>query len=65
VQVASPESIQYLKERVPSTVGVKASGGIKSLDHAQALLAAGADILGTSAGIALVSGVSAPEAVSY
>jgi deoxyribose-phosphate aldolase len=65
VQVASPESIQYLKERVPSTVGVKASGGIKSLDHAQALLAAGADMLGTSAGIALVSGVSAPEAVSY
>ena len=65
VEVASPESIRYLKERVPATVGVKASGGIKSLEHAQELLAAGADMLGTSAGIAIVSGVSTPEAVSY
>lgn len=65
VEVASPESIRYLKERVPATVGVKASGGIKSLKHAQELLAAGADMLGTSAGIAIVSGVSTPEAVSY
>ena len=65
VEVASPESIRYLKERVPDTVGVKASGGIKSLEHAQSLLVAGADMLGTSAGIAIVSGVSAPQAVSY
>lgn len=65
VEVASPENIRYLKERVPDTVGVKASGGIKSLEHAQSLLVAGADMLGTSAGIAIVSGVSAPQAVSY
>jgi deoxyribose-phosphate aldolase len=58
VEVASPESIRFLRERVPAEVGVKASGGIKSLAQAVALLRAGADLLGTSAGVAIVQGTS-------
>ncbi|MCH2245011.1 MAG: 2-deoxyribose-5-phosphate aldolase, partial [Crocosphaera sp.] len=35
-------------------VGIKASGGIKTLDQAYALIEAGATRLGTSHGVALV-----------
>jgi deoxyribose-phosphate aldolase len=52
---ATPAEIRFLRERVPASVGVKASGGIDSYATAVALLDAGADLLGSSAGIALMS----------
>jgi deoxyribose-phosphate aldolase len=39
---------------VGERAGVKASGGIRNLADAQAMLAAGANRLGTSAGVAIV-----------
>jgi deoxyribose-phosphate aldolase len=45
-------------------VGIKASGGIKSLDDALKMIRAGATRLGTSAGVALMSGKT-PEKSSY
>lgn len=54
VETASPAAIRFLRERVPSTVGVKASGGIKSWDQVVGLLEAGAGLCGSSAGIAIV-----------
>lgn len=59
VGIATPEEIAYLRARVPSTVGVKASGGIRTADQVRALLAAGADLVGTSNGITIVSGSAA------
>ena len=41
---------------VPASVGVKASGGLKTVEQVRALLAAGADLIGTSAGIHIVTG---------
>ncbi|MCU1470602.1 MAG: deoxyribose-phosphate aldolase [Glaciihabitans sp.] len=55
VEVANPESIAWLVERAPMGVLVKASGSIKSFDQSVALLQAGASLLGTSAGIAIVT----------
>lgn len=55
VEIANPDSIRYLAERAPEGVLVKASGGIKSADQVRALLAAGASLVGTSAGIAVVT----------
>lgn len=55
VEIANPDSIRYLAERAPEGVGVKASGGITSATQARELLAAGAQLLGTSAGIAIVT----------
>jgi deoxyribose-phosphate aldolase len=52
---ATPAQIRFLRERVPDSVGVKASGGIDSYELAVALLAAGADLLGTSAGVAIAT----------
>lgn len=59
VGVATPELVRYLRERVPATVGVKASGGIATREHAQALVDAGATLIGTSSGVAIVTGASA------
>lgn len=56
---ATPEQMRYLRERVPASVRVKASGGIKTREHALALLAAGAELMGTSSGIAIVTGGAA------
>ena len=52
---ATPAEIRFLRARVPASVGVKASGGIGTYAVAVALLDAGADLLGSSAGPALIS----------
>ena len=58
IEVASPASIRYLVERAPLGVKVKASGGIRTYEHAVTLLEAGAALVGSSAGIAIVAGAS-------
>jgi deoxyribose-phosphate aldolase len=40
---------------VGPTVGVKASGGIRTLADAEAMIAAGASRLGASAGVAILN----------
>lgn len=51
---AKVEHIRLMRENAPSNVGVKASGGIRTLTDAQAMIAAGADRLGVSAGVAIM-----------
>jgi deoxyribose-phosphate aldolase len=53
---ATPEAVRVLRAAVGARGGVKASGGIRSLEQALALIAAGASRLGTSAGVAIVGG---------
>lgn len=53
---ASVEAVKFLAERTPPEVGVKASGGIKSAAQARELLDAGADLLGASSGVEIVTG---------
>ncbi|HNV29894.1 MAG TPA: deoxyribose-phosphate aldolase [Cyclobacteriaceae bacterium] len=52
---ANVEHIKLMRGAVPASVGIKASGGIKTLDQAIQLIEAGADRLGTSSGISLVT----------
>ncbi|HEX6988952.1 MAG TPA: deoxyribose-phosphate aldolase [Bacillota bacterium] len=59
VGVATPDDIAWLRRRVPAGVRVKASGGIKTADQAWALVDAGAELLGTSAAVAIVTGTGA------
>lgn len=56
VGIADPATISYLRQAVPASVGVKAAGGIKTVEQVRALLAAGADLIGTSSGLAIVTG---------
>jgi deoxyribose-phosphate aldolase len=58
VEVANPTSIAYLAGKVRDGVQVKASGSIKSYEQAASLLRAGAVLLGTSAGKAIVAGAA-------
>ena len=53
---ASVEAVQLIRKHLPSNVQVKASGGIRTYEFASQLIAAGADRLGCSASIAIVSG---------
>jgi deoxyribose-phosphate aldolase len=61
VEVANPASIAYLAGKVRDGVQVKASGSIKSYEQAASLLRAGAVLLGTSAGKAIVAGAASAE----
>lgn len=65
VEVANAASIRWLAERVHDGVLVKASGGIVSAQQVLELRQAGASLVGTSAGIAIVTGSADAEARSY
>ncbi len=46
--------IRLMRSILPSSVGIKASGGIKTYEQAVALIEAGADRIGTSSGLTIV-----------
>lgn len=48
------EDINLIRKVLPSQVGIKASGGIKMLEQAIAFIEAGADRIGTSAGVQIM-----------
>ncbi|MBS1505535.1 MAG: deoxyribose-phosphate aldolase [Bacteroidetes bacterium] len=51
---AQVEHIKIMKASVPSSVGIKASGGIKTFEQAVAMIEAGATRIGTSSGIKII-----------
>jgi deoxyribose-phosphate aldolase len=53
---ATPFDVALMREAVGPAMGVKASGGVRTAEQAEALIAAGATRIGASAGIAIVSG---------
>ena len=52
---AKVEHIELMRKILPSNVGLKASGGIKTLADAQALINAGADRLGVSSAVSIMA----------
>ena len=61
---ATAADVALMREVVGPDLGVKASGGVRTLEAAQAMIAAGATRIGTSSGIALVTR-TAPAAGTY
>lgn len=53
---AKVDDVRLMRETVGPLMGVKAAGGIHSYDEAMAMVEAGADRLGASAGIQIVEG---------
>jgi deoxyribose-phosphate aldolase len=53
---ATVEDVALMRKTVGPEIGVKASGGVRSLADAQAMIAAGATRIGASSGIAIVKG---------
>lgn len=52
---ATKEHIARMRSILPATVGIKASGGIKTYEQAKELVEVGANRIGTSSGIAIVT----------
>ncbi len=48
--------VALMREAVGPKMGVKASGGVKTMEDAEDMIAAGATRIGASAGIQIVSG---------
>ncbi|WP_284980991.1 deoxyribose-phosphate aldolase [Arthrobacter sp. efr-133-TYG-118] len=53
---ATVEDVALMRKTVGPDLGVKASGGVRSLADAQAMITAGATRIGASSGIAIVKG---------
>jgi deoxyribose-phosphate aldolase len=51
---AKEEHIRLMKASLPSSVGIKASGGIKTLEQTMLMIDAGATRIGTSSGIKIL-----------
>lgn len=58
---ATEADVKLMKDRVGGAVRVKASGGVRTLEAALALVQLGAERIGTSAGVALVDALRAAE----
>lgn len=54
---ATVEVVEYLRANLPSSIKIKASGGIRSVKKAMEMIEAGADRLGTSSSIKIVKGI--------
>jgi deoxyribose-phosphate aldolase len=65
IETANPDSIRYLAERARDGVKVKASGSIKSYQQALGLIDAGAVLLGTSAGMSIITDTGDENTTSY
>lgn len=64
VGVATPEDIRYLRQLAPPQIRIKASGGIKTAQHVRDLLAAGADLVGTSAAVEIMNELNNQESAT-
>jgi deoxyribose-phosphate aldolase len=53
---ATPEMVEHLRSILPKSIKIKASGGIRSASAAHKLVEAGADRIGSSAGVQLIQG---------
>ncbi|WP_435354519.1 deoxyribose-phosphate aldolase [Emticicia sp. SJ17W-69] len=53
---ADLEQVKLMREVLPNNIQIKASGGIQTYEQATAFIEAGATRLGTSSGVAIVSG---------
>lgn len=51
---ARVDHLKLMRQSLPTSVGIKASGGIRNYDQVKQLLAAGADRIGTSSGITII-----------
>ena len=58
---AKVEDIKLMRETLSSGVGIKASGGIKTLDFALELIQAGADRIGTSSAVSIMKELKAKQ----
>src|SRR5205814_1061385 len=62
---ATVEAVQLMRAHLPSTIKIKASGGIRTYEQAEQFIKSGADRLGCSASVAIVTGEKSNGSVGY
>ena len=62
---ATVGDIALMRRVVGPELGVKASGGVRTLEQAKALIESGADRIGASASVKIVTGETSPAATTY
>ncbi len=62
---ATVGDIALMRRVVGPDLGVKASGGVRTLEQAKALIESGADRIGASASVKIVTGESTPTPTTY
>jgi deoxyribose-phosphate aldolase len=55
---ATVEDVRLMRETVGAELGVKASGGVRSLEDVQAMIEAGASRIGASSGVQIMQGLT-------
>ncbi|WAA10370.1 deoxyribose-phosphate aldolase [Fervidibacillus albus] len=58
---ATVEDVRLMRKTVGPNIGVKASGGVRSLEDAKAMIEAGATRIGASAGVSIMKGLISNE----
>jgi deoxyribose-phosphate aldolase len=58
---ATVEDVALMRKTVGPNIGVKASGGVRTLKDAEAMIEAGASRIGASSGVAIVQGKDSTE----
>ncbi len=59
---ATVEDVALMRKTVGPDIGVKASGGIRSIEDAQAVISAGANRIGASSGVKIMTGQTSSSA---
>lgn len=62
---ATIEAVQLMRQHLPSNIKIKASGGIRTYEQAEQYVKAGANRLGCSASVAIVTGAPQNGASGY
>lgn len=62
---ATIEAVQLMRQHLPSTIKIKASGGIRTYEQAEQYVKAGANRLGCSASVAIVTGAPQNGTAGY
>ncbi len=57
---ATPDHVKIMRSVLPPSVGIKASGGIKTYDKAISMIQAGADRIGTSSAMKMKLSIKQP-----
>jgi deoxyribose-phosphate aldolase len=58
---ADAEDVRFMRSILPAETGIKASGGIRDFETAMKMIKAGADRIGTSSGVQIVTGAGKGE----
>ena len=61
---ATKEDVALIRKAVGPTMGIKASGGVRNMDDALQMIAAGATRIGTSGGIGIMKGETATKCIN-